>query len=230
MDDDVTVLNRPVETKYYSPPPDHVHTEVNLWPVPIEFILCVLQFTFWYCIQNNQEMNCRVAQRFLLKCWGLQNYTLITSCKKIMIFLFQGHHEGYDFWSSSDQGCIPLIFTPQLLLVWSRTSQRDQIVSNTRSGTCLYLKLRMSIIFQYYFSPIDQITETKLWKPSQSERTHRFVIHKHCNVLWSFHAKCQIIKWSKISERNRSNHNLVKYLSEFLLCCAYMISPMFCNL
>ena len=46
MDDDVTVLNRPVETKYYSPPPDHVHTEVNLWPVPIEFILCVLQFTF----------------------------------------------------------------------------------------------------------------------------------------------------------------------------------------
>ena len=31
MDDDVTVLNRPVETKYYSPPPDHVHTEVNLW-------------------------------------------------------------------------------------------------------------------------------------------------------------------------------------------------------
>ena len=38
MDDDVTVLNRPVETKYYSPPPDHVHTEVNLWLVPIEFI------------------------------------------------------------------------------------------------------------------------------------------------------------------------------------------------
>ena len=33
MDDDVTVLNRPVETKYYSPPPDHVHTEVNLWLV-----------------------------------------------------------------------------------------------------------------------------------------------------------------------------------------------------
>jgi hypothetical protein len=63
------VLNRPVETKYYSPPPDHVHTE--------------------------------------------------------------GHHEGYDFWSSSDQGCIPLIFTPQLLLVWSRISQREQIVSNT---------------------------------------------------------------------------------------------------
>ena len=27
MDDDVTVLNRPVETKYYSPPPDHVHAE-----------------------------------------------------------------------------------------------------------------------------------------------------------------------------------------------------------
>ena len=25
MDDDVTVLNRPVETKYYSPPPEHVH-------------------------------------------------------------------------------------------------------------------------------------------------------------------------------------------------------------
>ena len=46
MDDDVTVLNRPVETKYYSPPPDHVHTEVNLWAVLIEFILCVLQFTF----------------------------------------------------------------------------------------------------------------------------------------------------------------------------------------
>ena len=31
MDDDVTVLNRPVETKYYSPPPDHVHAEA--WPV-----------------------------------------------------------------------------------------------------------------------------------------------------------------------------------------------------
>ena len=41
MDDDVTVLNRPVETKYYSPPPDHVHTEVNLWLVPVEFILHV---------------------------------------------------------------------------------------------------------------------------------------------------------------------------------------------
>jgi len=27
LDDDVTVLNRPVETKYYSPPPDHIHTE-----------------------------------------------------------------------------------------------------------------------------------------------------------------------------------------------------------
>ena len=42
MDDDVTVLNRPVETKYYSPPPDHVHTEVNLWLVPIEFIFYVV--------------------------------------------------------------------------------------------------------------------------------------------------------------------------------------------
>ena len=30
MDDDVTVLNRPVETKYYSPPPDHIHSEVKL--------------------------------------------------------------------------------------------------------------------------------------------------------------------------------------------------------
>ena len=41
MDDDVTVLNRPFETKYYSPPPDHVHTEVNLWLVPIYFTFYV---------------------------------------------------------------------------------------------------------------------------------------------------------------------------------------------
>jgi hypothetical protein len=29
MDDDVTVLNRPVETKYYSPPPQHDHPDTH---------------------------------------------------------------------------------------------------------------------------------------------------------------------------------------------------------
>jgi len=29
MDDDVTVLNRPVETKYYSPPPQHEHPDTH---------------------------------------------------------------------------------------------------------------------------------------------------------------------------------------------------------
>ena len=50
MDDDVTVLNRPVETKYYSPPPDHVHTEVgsNLFLVHIFLQFVVHQISHIY--------------------------------------------------------------------------------------------------------------------------------------------------------------------------------------
>ena len=42
MDDDVTVLNRPVETKYYSPPPDHIHSEVKL-----NQLVLIIHFYLW---------------------------------------------------------------------------------------------------------------------------------------------------------------------------------------
>ena len=62
MDDDVTVLNRPVETKYYSPPPDHVHTEVNLWLYL--YLMSIHYHTTCFC---NKVINSRAAQRYLLK-------------------------------------------------------------------------------------------------------------------------------------------------------------------
>ena len=64
MDDDVTVLNRPVETKYYSPPPDHVHTEVNLW---LYLYLMSIHYHTYHTCFHNKVTNSRAAQRYLLK-------------------------------------------------------------------------------------------------------------------------------------------------------------------